>query len=71
MTVNNLRQAGWNIVEKMEADEWHNGIAPYEYLRRLLYVVTYTLEKEGKTVTCTLARDVMYDNFEQSCLQVK
>lgn len=67
MTANSLRQAGWVQVSKTEHDEWHAGIPPYEYLRRLLYVVTYTFEKDGKNVTCTLSRDVMYDNFEQTC----
>ena len=71
MTVNALRQAGWTQVGKVERDEWHEGIAPYETLRRCIYTVTYTLEKEGKTVKCTMARDVMYDTFEQSCSSPK
>ena len=66
-TVHELRQAGWVIVEKTENDEWHTGIPPYEELRRLVYVVTYVLEKEGKIMTCSLARDVMYDSFRQTC----
>jgi hypothetical protein len=70
-TVNGLRQAGWQLVEKTDRDEWLPGIAPYEDLGRLVYVVTYTLQKDDKTVTCTLARDNMYDTFEQSCSPAK
>ncbi len=66
-TVHGLRQAGWVLVEKSERDEWRMGLSPYENMRRLVYVVTYTLKKEGRTMTCTLARDVMYDTFKQTC----
>lgn len=71
MTINDFRQAGWHIVSKTEHDKWHDGIAPYEDLRRFVYTAVYTLQKDDKTVTCTLARDVMYDTFEQSCSKAK
>jgi len=70
-TVNGLRQAGWTLVEKKERDEWLPGRAPYEDLGRLVYVVTYIFEKDGKTMTCTLARDMMFDTLEQTCAQTK
>ena len=70
-TVHGLRQAGWVLVEKSERDEWRMGLSPYENIRRLVYVVTYTLRKEGRTMTCTLARDVMYDTFKQTCAQTR
>jgi len=70
-TVHGLRQAGWQIVEKTAYDEWLPGIAPYEDLRRLLYVVTYTLQKQGETKICTLSRDNMHDTFTQSCRAAK
>ncbi|MBL6930431.1 MAG: hypothetical protein ISR53_10855 [Rhodospirillales bacterium] len=70
-TVNGLRQAGWQLVEKTDHDEWLPGIAPYEDLGRLIYVVTYTLQKDNKTKTCTLARDNMHDTFKQSCSAAK
>jgi len=66
-TVHGLRQAGWNLVDKTARDDWLPGIAPYEDLGRLIYVVTYTLQKDNKTMTCTLARDNMRDTLEQSC----
>lgn len=66
-TVNGLRQAGWVVVEKTDRDEWLPGKAPYEDLGSLIYIVTYTMRKDGKTKTCTLARDNMSDTFEQSC----
>ncbi|MBT4932076.1 MAG: hypothetical protein HOL66_14410 [Rhodospirillaceae bacterium] len=70
-TVNGLRQAGWQMVEKTAHDEWLAGIAPYEDLGRLIYVVTYTMQKDDKTMTCTLARDNMHDTFQQSCSPAK
>lgn len=71
MTVNDFRNAGWTVVGKIQFDEWHEGKAPYEKLRRCVYTAIYTLQKDGKTVKCTLARDVMYDTFEQSCGEAK
>ena len=70
-TVHGLQQAGWVIVKKTDADEWRAGLPPYENLRRLIYVVTYTLEKEGESMTCTLARDMMFDTSEQKCSRTK
>ena len=70
-TVHGLRQAGWQIVEKTSRDEWLPGIAPYEDLRRLVYVVTYTLQKQGETRICTLTRDNMRDTSTQSCRAAK
>ena len=70
-SVHALRQAGWTLVDKAERDEWHPGVYPYEKLRRQVYVVTYTLEKDGRSMTCILARDVMYDTFEQSCQEAE
>ncbi len=66
-TVHGLRQAGWQLVEKTARDEWLPGVAPYENLGTLNYVVTYTLQKKGETRVCTLARDNMRDTFTQSC----
>ncbi len=70
-TVHALRQAGWQLVEKTSRDEWLPGIAPYENLRRLLYIVTYTLQKQGETKVCTLSRDNMHDTFKESCRAAK
>ncbi|MEE8393597.1 MAG: hypothetical protein V3R66_04570 [Rhodospirillales bacterium] len=70
-TVHGLRQAGWVLVEKSEHDEWHMGVAPYENISRLVYVVKYTLRKEGKTMICTLERDVMLDTAKQTCAPAK
>jgi len=70
-TVHGLRQAGWQLVEKTSRDEWLPGIAPYEKLRRLNYIVTYTLQKQGETRICTLARDNMRDTLKQSCRAAK
>lgn len=66
-TVHGLRQAGWKVINKTTRDEWHPGKAPYEDLGSLVYMVTYTLHKEGKTVTCTIARNMMQDTFKESC----
>ena len=66
-SVFDLRRAGWVIVEKTARNEWQAGVPPYEELGRMVYVVTYVLEKDGQTMTCTLARDVMYDTMKQSC----
>ncbi len=71
VTIHGLRQAGWVFAEKTESNEWHVGIPPYEELRRLVYVVTYTLKKEGQTMICTLARDVMYDTSKEKCRRVR
>ena len=70
-TVHGLRQAGWQVVDKTAYDEWLPGIAPYEDLGRLNYVVTYTLQKQGKTRICTMSRDNMRDTFTQSCRAAK
>jgi len=70
-TVHGLRQNGWVVVKKSDANEWRKGIPPYENLDRLIYVVTYILEKDGKTITCTLARDMMADTFKQTCRPTK
>ena len=66
-TVHGLLQAGWVIVKKTQADEWKKGAPPYAELDRLIYVVTYILKKDGKTMTCRLSRDMMYDTSEQTC----
>ncbi len=66
-TVNGLRQADWQVVKKVERDEWVKGEAPYENLRRLIYTAVYTLEKNGRTRTCTLTRDLMTDKFTERC----
>jgi len=70
-TVHGLRQAGWQLVDKSSRDEWLPGVAPYEDLARLNYVVTYTLQKQGETRICTLARDNMRDTSTQSCRAAK
>jgi|GEM_PF-1169056 len=66
-TVNGLRQAGWTVTGKTEHDEWRAGREPYKNLGRLLYVATYTLQKDERSMTCTLARDNMFDTFTQTC----
>lgn len=71
ITVHALRQVGWTVVDKSAHDEWLDGKAPYHSMRRLLYVVTYTLQKDGKAVTCRLTRDVMYDTSTETCVKAK
>jgi len=66
-TVHGLLQSGWVIVKKTQTDEWKKGAPPYAELDRLIYVVTYILKKDGKTMTCRLTRDMMYDTSEQTC----
>jgi hypothetical protein len=70
-TVYGLRQAGWTLVDKTDHDEWQAGKAPYEELGSLIYVVTYTLQKDGITKICTLARNMMHDTYEQNCSVAK
>lgn len=71
ISITDLRQNGWEVVEKKTYDDWQDGLAPYEDIRRLVYTVVYTLKKAEKTMACTLTRDVMYDTGEHRCIEVK
>ncbi len=66
-TVHGLLRSGWVITQKTETDERHPGIPPYEKLDRIVYVVTYTLAKDGRAMTCTLTRDQMFDTASETC----
>lgn len=67
MRVSRLLQEGWKILEKTEALERHEGLAPYEDLDRIVHVSTYRMGKSGKIILCRIAYDSQRDHSAESC----
>ncbi len=66
-TVNELRQAGWVVIEKQERIEQRPGLPPYETMMRDVHVTTFVMEKGGLRKVCTLAYDSQLDTLAEEC----
>ena len=66
-TVNELRQAGWVVIEKQERIEQRPGLPPYETMMRDVHVTTFVMEKGGPRKVCTLAYDSQLDTLAEEC----
>ena len=66
-TVNELRQAGWVVIEKQGRIERRPGLPPYETMSRAVQVTTFVMEKGARRKVCTLAYDSQLDTFAEEC----
>ena len=62
-----LQQQGWIIAEKVARVESHPGIAPYKHLLRMVSVVTYRLQRNNRSITCTIRYDSQHDRQHENC----
>jgi len=62
-----LTQAGWEIVEQIEKQEIRSGVSPYSSLQRVVSIMEYRLEKDGRRMVCWVSYDSQQDTLEEKC----
>ena len=62
-----LTQAGWEIVEQIEKQEIRSGVSPYSSLQRVVSIMEYRLEKDGRRMVCWVSYDSQQDTQEEKC----
>ena len=67
VTVYSLQKGGWEIAEKKVCQELRPGIAPYQFLHRVLSVTTYWLHFENEEIICHITYDSQLDRQDEKC----
>ena len=67
VTVYSLQKGGWKIFEKKVCQELRPGIAPYQFLHRVLSVTTYWLHFENEEIICHITYDSQLDRQDEKC----
>lgn len=68
MTMIELRQTGWVVVEQSERVEAREPLAGYTQGHREVLINEYRLAKDGAVMTCTMAYDNHLDTLTQACV---
>ena len=66
-TVYSLQQAGWKVAQKNVCQESRLGVAPYQFLRRVLSVTTYWLHLDKEEIICKIIYDSQLDSQYETC----
>ena len=62
-----LRQQGWEVLEKQSEVESRPGLKPYQSLKREVQVVKYRLRKGAKFLFCLVEYDSQLDTIREAC----
>ena len=67
-TVYSLQQDGWEIVESDTHEESLLGLPPYEFLRRVISLTIYWLQRDTEEIVCQILYDSQLDRQQEDCV---
>jgi hypothetical protein len=67
VTVYSLQQEGWEIIESDTREESLTGLPPYEFLRRVISLTTYWLQRDKEEIVCQIRYDSQLDRQQEGC----
>ena len=67
VTVYSLQQEGWEIIESDTREESLPGLPPYQYLRRVISLTTYWLQRDKEEIVCQIRYDSQLDRQQEDC----
>ena len=67
MTMIELRQNGWAVVDKSERVESRDSLDGYSQGQREVLITEYTLEKASAVMKCVITYDNHLDKVTQTC----
>ena len=67
VTVYSLQQEGWEIIESDTREESLPGLPPYEFLRRVISLTTYWLQRDKEEIICQIRYDSQLDRQQEGC----
>ena len=67
VTVYSLQQEGWEIIESDTREESLPGLPPYEFLRRVISITTYWLQRDREEIVCQIFYDSQLDRQQEGC----
>ena len=67
VTVYSLQQEGWEIIESDTREESLSGLPPYEFLRRVISLTTYRLQRDNEEIVCQIRYDSQLDRQQEDC----
>ena len=67
VTVYSLQQEGWEIIESYTCEESLPGLPPYEFLRRVISLTTYWLQRDKEEIICQIRYDSQLDRQQEDC----
>ena len=67
VTVYSLQQEGWEIIESDTRDESLPGLPPYQFLRRVISLTTYWLQRDKDEIVCQIRYDSQLDRQQEEC----
>ena len=67
VTVYSLQQEGWEIIESDTREESLTGLPPYEFLRRVISLTTYWLQRDKEEIVCQIRYDSQLDRQQEDC----
>ena len=67
VTVYSLQQEGWEIIESDTREESLLGLPPYEFLRRVISLTTYWLQRDKEEIVCQIRYDSQLDRQQEGC----
>ena len=67
VTVYSLQQEGWEIIESDTREESLPGLPPYEFLRRVISLTTYWLQRDKEEIVCQIRYDSQLDRQQEEC----
>ena len=62
-----LKQQGWEVIEKQSRVESRPGLKPYQNLKREVQVVKYRLSKNEQFYFCLVEYDSQLDTIREAC----
>ena len=68
VTVYSLQQEGWKIIESDTHEESLPGLPPYEFLRRVISLTTYWLQRDKEEIICQIRYDSQLDRQQEDCV---
>ena len=67
VTVYSLQQEGWEIIESDIHEQSLPGLPPYEFLKRVISLTTYWLQRDREEIVCQIAYDSQLDSQHEVC----
>ena len=67
VTVYSLQQDGWEIIESDTREESLPGLPPYQFLRRVISLTTYWLQRDKEEIVCQIRYDSQLDRQQEEC----
>ena len=67
VTVYSLQQEGWEIIESDTREESLPGLPPYQFLRRVISLTTYWLQRDKEEIICQIRYDSQLDRQQEEC----